>query len=668
MKIQISQPTITEREECVTLFKRRAPSCKIKITIQEGRLQGYLKVKGEPYTPVVLQGLPLHWRQREVGRVRQFLEKGYVKVHKGCIEVIQRGLGGGKNNVSALVEDKNVTAKQVIDVNTLLDQISDQREREVVRGVVNQFFNDPEPKRLVLQEADIGSEGIQVLIAILKDNPSFQALDRLDLDWNRIGNEEVKALIEALEKNQNLQRLGFAANDIGAAGAKMLAEVLEKNSKLLELDLGWNKIGDSGAKALAEALKKNQNLQRLGFAANDIGAAGAKALAKALKKNQNLQQLNFSSNDIGDAEAKALAGALKKNQNLQQLLLRHNQIGDAGAKALAEALEKNQNLQQLDLSYNNLGDEGAQALAEALEKNQNLQQLDLSYNNFGDEGAQALAESLEKNQNLQQLNLGCNEIGESGAKALAEALEKNQTLQWLSLESNQIGEEGTKALAEALRKNQMLQQLDLRYNQIGDAGAQAQIKTLLQENQQMASIFYEQTENLQPFIRSYQDQIITEEQDFLSFQQQIKRQHEKLETLRASLEEIIQKSGRMSLSEKYKKRLKNMRENLYDLLLRAFEDKLALLSQGYFSEESSEERKITLGRSLSEIWTFFFGFQCPDWLKGKEKSFITFCLLLSIAEGKEKESLDPPEMIFQRIGSFNQPIFDSLINVFPENR
>ena len=72
MEIQASKSNIPEQEEALTLFKRRAPNCKIKITIKEGRLQGCLKAKGEFYTSVALQKLPLDWRQRDVRRVYWF--------------------------------------------------------------------------------------------------------------------------------------------------------------------------------------------------------------------------------------------------------------------------------------------------------------------------------------------------------------------------------------------------------------------------------------------------------------------------------------------------------------------------------------------------------------------------------------------------------------------
>ena len=626
MEIQASRSNILEQGECVALFKRRAPNCKIKITIQEGRLQGYLKVKGESYTPVVLQGFPLDLKQRDVKKVRQFLERSYIKVHKGCMEVIQRGLGGG-NNVSTPAKDKNVTTEKVIDVSILLEQISDQKQREVIRGVVNQVLNYSEGKLLRVQNVGIGSEGIQVLIAILEDNPSFQALNKLDL----------------------------YTNQIGEFGARVLAGVLEKNLNLQQLNLDSNQIGDEGVQALAKALEKNQNLQQLDLSTNRIGDEGVKVLAKALEKNQMLQQLDLSWNQIGEEGAKVLAEALEKNQNLQQLNLCRNQIGITGVLALAGALKKNQMLQQLNLSYNQIGDSGALALAGALEKNQTLQQLGLSCNQIGEEGALALAEVLKKNLNLQQLHLFDNRIGDAGVKVLAEALEKNQNLQRLNLRRNQIGNVGALMLAGALEKNQVLQQLDLSGNQIDDEEPQIQITTLLQANRQIAAIFREQAENLETFIQSHQDQLITEEENFLSFQKEIERQNEKLETLKAFLEKITQESGRMSATEGYRKRLKDMQENLHDLLLRAFEDKLALLSQRHFSKEFSEERKITLSCALFEIWTFFFGFECPDWLTGKEQFLTTFCLLLSIAEGKEEASFDLPEMIFQRICQLNQP-------------
>ena len=579
MEIQASRSNILEQGECVALFKRRAPNCKIKIMIQEGRLQGYLKVKGESYTPVVLQGFPLDLKQRDVKKVRQFLERSYIKVHKGCMEVIQRGLGGG-NNVSTPAKDKNVTTEKVIDVSILLEQISDQRQKEVIRGVVNQFLTNP--GALILQEADITPEGMQVLMAILKDNPSFQALGVLFLHMNQIGIVSTPVLCTFLKKHQSLRKLIFWNDGVGAVGGQ-------------------------------------------------IGAAIAQAVGDALKVNQSLKQLKLMDNQIGDVGVQALGNALRVNQTLQTLELVNNQIDNMGAQALGDALQVNHTLEALSLEGNQIGNAGAGALADALRVNQTLRMLNISRNQIGDAGAQALFDSLKVNHKLREFYICANRIGEiRSVQALRETFRANQTLYVVVI---------------------------LQNNPIDTAIAQAQMNQVeiwMRDNMEIGDIFRPQTEDLQTFIQSHQDQLITEEENFLSFQKEIERQHEKLEALKASLERIIHQGGRTGLSEGYRKKIEAIAAELNSLLLKAFEDKLALLSQRHFSEEFSEERQITLSRSLYETWISFFGFECPDWLKGKERSLPTFCLLLSIAEGKEEASFDPPEMIFQRICQLNQ--------------
>ena len=198
MGIQVSRSTISEQRECFTLFKRRALNCKIKITIKEGRL------------------------------VRQFLERSYVKPHKNGIEMIQRKLACG-NNASTPVTDQNVTAEQVIDISTLLEKISEQKQKVMIRGEVNQFLNDPERKRLSLQEANI--DPVQVLMVILKDYPSFHAL----LDPNQIGDAGTQALEETLTINQSMQQLKVASNQIGAKVQEALRQAIATHHPSREL-------------------------------------------------------------------------------------------------------------------------------------------------------------------------------------------------------------------------------------------------------------------------------------------------------------------------------------------------------------------------------------------------------------------------------------------------
>ena len=574
-----------------SLFLRKGPNCRVKIILKPtGRVQAYLSREEDSYHRVSLKGIPSFIAANKGDRAAQMLQGSYVVFHRNMIEIKPRGCGGMKRR------DKSQTML-------------------------------PHPNLLQLDTRG----------------------HYMQLNGNYVNDTDAKAIARTLEKNQNLQSLELRQNEIGDAGAQALAGALEKSLNLQYLNLSLNQIGDAGAKALAEVLEKKPNLLQLSLRMNQIGESGALALAGALEKNLNLLQLNLSYNQIGDVGARALAGLLEKNLNLQQLNLSNNQIGDVGALALAEGLEKNLNLWQLKLNSNQIGDAGAQALGNALRVNQTLQHLVLWRNQISDVGALALAGALKKNLNLLLLDLGFNQIGNAGAQALGNVLQVNQTLQHLFLGRNHIDD--VEALAGALEKNQNLLQLNIEIN---DESLQTQIETLLRANRRIADIFREQTGDLQTFIQLHQNQLITEEENFLSFQKEIERQHEKLETLRASIEELIHQTGRMRLSESYRKKIEAIATDLNSLLLKAFEDNLALLSKGYFAKESSEERKITLGRSLYQVWTSFFGSQCPDWLKEKGRSFTTFCLLLSMAEGKEEALFDSPGMIFQRICQFNQ--------------
>ena len=58
---------------------------------------------------------------------------------------------------------------------------------------------------------------------------------------------------------------------------------LNENQNLVKMDLGYNKIGDEGAEAIAEALKVNKSLATLVLWGNKIGDDGAKAISRSFK-------------------------------------------------------------------------------------------------------------------------------------------------------------------------------------------------------------------------------------------------------------------------------------------------------------------------------------------------------------------------------------------------
>jgi len=132
---------------------------------------------------------------------------------------------------------------------------------------------------------------------------------------------------------------------------------IAKSKTIKVLNLYDNRIDDEVVKHLADALKENNTLQvkenktlkELYLHRNNIGDEGAKYIGEMLAVNKSLQEIGLSNNNIGDEGAKSIAASLPKNTTLHTIRLRNNKIGDQGAKKLADALEGNHSIKDLEL-------------------------------------------------------------------------------------------------------------------------------------------------------------------------------------------------------------------------------------------------------------------------------------------------------------------------------
>ncbi|KAL0242426.1 hypothetical protein GEMRC1_004989 [Eukaryota sp. GEM-RC1] len=142
----------------------------------------------------------------------------------------------------------------------------------------------------------------------------------------------------------------------------LFIEALKTNTTVTNVNLIYNSIGDEGVRALAEALKVNTTVTSVVLRDNSIGDEGAKALAEALKVNVTVTSVDLQDNSIGDEGAEALAEALKVNTTVTSVNLCDNCIGDEGARALAEALTVNTSVTSVNLADNSIEDGGARSL------------------------------------------------------------------------------------------------------------------------------------------------------------------------------------------------------------------------------------------------------------------------------------------------------------------
>ena len=287
-----------------------------------------------------------------------------------------------------------------------------------------------------------------------------------DFSYCQIGPVECLGLVNLLNSHSVIS-LELTNNNLGPLGCKQIQPLLAisdkkcNDAKLCRLNLHGNRIEDEGVRHLTEALiHSNCKLNSLNVSGNDsMSDEGVKHLAEALThSNCKLNSLNLSFIIISNEGVKHLAEALtNSNCKLNSLNLSSNLMHDEGAQHLAEALtHSNCKLNSLNLSFNiGISDEGVKHLAEALtHSNCKLNSLNLSGNNsISGKGVKHLAEALtHSNCKLNSLNLSGNDsISDEGEKHLAEALiHSNCKLNSLNLSSNEISDEVVKHLAEAL--------------------------------------------------------------------------------------------------------------------------------------------------------------------------------------------------------------------------
>ena len=104
--------------------------------------------------------------------------------------------------------------------------------------------------------------------------------------------EAIKEAAAVIAGQFSASAIELCHKDLTAHDAALVAEILKSNTSVTHVDLlGNEKIGDEGVKALAEALKVNETLKELSLEFCGIGDDGAAALAEALRSNTSLNFL-----------------------------------------------------------------------------------------------------------------------------------------------------------------------------------------------------------------------------------------------------------------------------------------------------------------------------------------------------------------------------------------
>lgn len=84
-----------------------------------------------------------------------------------------------------------------------------------------------------------------------------QCLKEIDLSFNSLGDEGIKALQSGLIENSTINNINLSHNHLGDGACEVLATILKENPNIQYLDLSWNNLFSTpGKKKLMTIVKK----------------------------------------------------------------------------------------------------------------------------------------------------------------------------------------------------------------------------------------------------------------------------------------------------------------------------------------------------------------------------------------------------------------------------
>jgi Ran GTPase-activating protein (RanGAP) involved in mRNA processing and transport len=262
--------------------------------------------------------------------------------------------------------------------------------------IANTLKTDTDAKSLWLKRNPLNPLGIKHIADMLKVNTTLETLDLLNTN---MGDEGTKYIFEALKVNTGLKRLYLGANNITAIGAKYIAdyfyEMAARNKiGLQSLWLDMNRLSDDGVILVADALKEYKHMERLALGSNRMTAVGAKVLFKVMRYHKNLIMLDIGMykatgdmgelpNNLKDEGVKHITDFIENNNYLKVLDITQNSITEAGMNKIAESMKKNNTLLYIyyDQYGSNLSKTVKTSMKETMERNIKVQ-LNISFKDF----------------------------------------------------------------------------------------------------------------------------------------------------------------------------------------------------------------------------------------------------------------------------------------------
>lgn len=259
---------------------------------------------------------------------------------------------------------------------------------------------------------------------------AFRNGDRVDLNGKQLGDEQFKAVTDALADYTAVTSLHLQRNAVASKGGALLGELLRQghHRRLTTINLSQNSLGDVGAAKLLAGIAAASCVETLELAENNLGAKAATALRDLISEpNSPLRTLGLRGNNLGGSGLWQLVDSLIQDTSLTSLDLESNALGDVGGRALGLCLRHNHGLERLVISDNGIRDPGGEAIAAGLAHNSSLLGMEASHNRFSEGTADALSTTMtDVNTTLKVLDLRQTGVERTDAMdAIKDALRRN---------------------------------------------------------------------------------------------------------------------------------------------------------------------------------------------------------------------------------------------------
>jgi Ran GTPase-activating protein (RanGAP) involved in mRNA processing and transport len=409
-----------------------------------------------------------------------------------------------QNKITALTA-RNQALKAIAGDISILNLSNQNIAAEELEIIIEALSNNNSVIEVILDNSLKEDKLKRRIIALTARNQALKAIRDnqtiLDLSGKNIEAEELRVVIQALEKSSMITDINLGNNNIGDEGVAALVGFLKYNSSINSLNLNNSHITNNGADSLIEILQNNKLITEINIKGNGFNRQKEEEIAAIIGRNlalrkiaNNPQNLDLKDQKLGIGNLMAVFKALKTNSMIANIDLENCDIDDQAAKSLIKVLKTNKIITNINLEGNNISASLKDKIFALLTRNRILKEirngeqiLDMTNKYLGAEELRVIFEVLRTNESVTIINLGNNNITDDLIAEISESLKTNQSVININLQNNIISEKGLESLIKLAMSNKLIENINLENNNIGDAGAKI-IINLLENNQLTAEI------------------------------------------------------------------------------------------------------------------------------------------------------------------------------------